>query len=64
MPELETSPSKGKYYLYRSFTELVVRAGYPLFSINIVQLVHLVIGFRVVACMELAAPLTESDYER
>ena len=55
---------KGNCYLYRSFAELVVSASYSLFSINVFQLVQLVIGVRVVASMELATPLNESDYER
>jgi hypothetical protein len=55
---------KGECYLHQSFTALGVSAGYSLFSINIFQLVHLVIGVRIRAAMELATPLTESEYER
>ena len=55
---------KGECYIHRSFTELGIRAGYSLFSINIFQLVHLVIGVSIGATMELATPLTESEYER
>ena len=47
-----------------SFTEPGISAGYSLFSINIFQLVHLVIGVSIGAPMELATPLTESEYER